>query len=96
MNSKIQKVREDIRRAEAKQREITEYLKTLRLKEKQLCDDEIIKAMRQMAGKGGDVMEILAKLKADDVPEQATKVEPAIFMEPETRTEEEEEEQDED
>lgn len=59
MNKKIQKVREDIRLTENKIREMNEYLKTLKAKEKQLCDDEILKTMRDMAGKGGDVMALL-------------------------------------
>ena len=63
MNPKIEKVRDDIRKAEARQREITEYLKTLRIREKQLCDEELIKVMRSMAGKNGDVMELLDKFQ---------------------------------
>ena len=57
-------MREDIRLTEKKIRELNEYLKTLKLKEKQLCDDEILKTMRQMAGKGGDVMDILKLLQS--------------------------------
>lgn len=64
MNKRIEKVREDIRLTEKKIRELNEYLKTLKLKEKQLCDDEILKTMRQMAGKGGDVMDILKQLQS--------------------------------
>lgn len=64
MNKRIEKVREDIRLTEKKIRELNEYLKTLKLKEKQLCDDEILKTMRQMAGKGGDVMDILKLLQS--------------------------------
>ena len=63
MNKRIEKVRDDIRLTEKKIRELNEYLKTLKLKEKQLCDDEILKTMRQMAGKGGDVMDILKQLQ---------------------------------
>lgn len=63
MNKRIQKVREDIRITENRIREMNEYLKTLRAKEKQLCDDEILKTMRDMAGKGGDVMALLQQLQ---------------------------------
>ena len=63
MNKRIQKVREDIRLTENKIREMNEYLKTLKAKEKQLCDDEILKTMRDMAGKGGDVMALLQQLQ---------------------------------
>ena len=81
MNKRIEKVREDIRLTEKKIREMNEYLKTLKLKEKQLCDDEILKTMRQMAGKGGDVMEVLKQLQGGMIPdggeadEQPAKVE---------------------
>lgn len=69
MNKRIEKVREDIRLTEKKIRELSEYLKTLKVKEKQLCDDEILKTMRQMAGRGGDVMELLRQLKDGAEPE---------------------------
>lgn len=59
MNPRIEKVRDDIKRAEAKIRELDEYLKTLRIKEKQLCDEELIKVMRSMAGRDGDVIAML-------------------------------------
>lgn len=65
MNKRIVKVREDIRLTEKKIREMNEYLKTLKAKEKQLCDDEILKTMREMAGKGGDVMELLKQLQGE-------------------------------
>ena len=67
MNKRIEKVRDDIRLTEKKIRELNEYLKTLKLKEKQLCDDEILKTMRQMAGKGGDVMDILKQLQSGTI-----------------------------
>lgn len=63
MNKRIEKVREDIRLTEDKIREMNEYLKTLKAKEKRLCDDEILKTMRDMAGKGGDVMELLSRIQ---------------------------------
>ena len=59
MNPKIEKVRDDIKRTEAKIRELDEYLKTLRIREKQLCDEELIKVMRSMAGRDGDVIAML-------------------------------------
>ena len=65
MNKRIEKVREDIRLAEKKLAEMNEYLKTLRIKEKRLCDEEILKTMRSMAGKGGDVMELLSKISGE-------------------------------
>ena len=39
VNKKIERVREDIRKTESKLREMEEYLKTLRLQEKQLEDE---------------------------------------------------------
>lgn len=71
MNKRIVKVREDIRLTEKKIRELNEYLKTLKAKEKQLCDDEILKTMREMAGKGGDVMELLKQLQGGSDTVQA-------------------------
>ncbi len=61
MDNRIKKVREDIRRAEAKKREMEEYIKTLKMRERQLCDDEILKTVRAMAGKG-DVLRTLQEL----------------------------------
>lgn len=71
MNKRIVKVREDIRLTEKKICEMNEYLKTLKAKEKQLCDDEILKTMREMAGKGGDVMELLRQLQGESDVVQA-------------------------
>lgn len=62
MNKKIEKVREDIRKTQARIREQEEYLKTLQMQERQLCDEEITKAIRGMAGKG-DVLEMLRRLQ---------------------------------
>lgn len=59
MNPKIEKVREDMRKTENRLRELDEYLKSLRIREKQLCDEELVKVMRNMAGKDGDVMLLL-------------------------------------
>ena len=59
MNQRIERVREDIRRTEGKLKELEEYLKSLRIREKQLCDEELIKVMRTMAGKDGDVIALL-------------------------------------
>ena len=59
MNPKIEKVRDEIRRTEAKVREAEEYLKALRIRERQLCDEELIKVMRSMAGRDGDVIAML-------------------------------------
>lgn len=59
MNPRIEKVRDDIKRTEGKLRELEEYLKTLRIREKQLCDEELIKVMRSMAGRDGDVIAML-------------------------------------
>ena len=59
MNRKIAKVREDIRKAEARAREAEEYVKTLRAKERQLEDEEIITRIRAMQGKGTDIMDVL-------------------------------------
>ncbi len=59
MNPKIERVREDIKKTEGKIKELDEYLKSLRIREKQLCDEELIKVMRNMAGKDGDVIALL-------------------------------------
>ena len=64
MNLKIERIREDILRTESKIRECNEYLKTLKIREKQLCNEEVVKTMRGLVGKDGDVMELLARLKA--------------------------------
>lgn len=61
MNKKIVKVREDIKKTRARIRELEEYLKTLLELERQLCDEEIARVIREMAGKG-DVMETLRKI----------------------------------
>ena len=62
MNRKIEKIREDIKKTQARIRELEEYLKTLQMQEHQLCDEEIAKTIRDMAGKG-DVMETLRRLR---------------------------------
>lgn len=61
MNKKIVKVREDIKKTQARIRELEEYLRTLQNLERQLCDEEIAKTIREMAGKG-DLMETLRQL----------------------------------
>ena len=61
MSKKIVKVREDIKKTQARIRELEEYLKTLQELERQLCDEEIAKTIREMAGKG-DVMEMLRRI----------------------------------
>ena len=66
MNKKIERVREEIRKTEKKYREIEEYLKTLRLQEKQLEDEEIIKQIRSMNKKDGDVLDVLRKVQGMD------------------------------
>ena len=63
MNKKIQKIREDIRKAEARLKEDEEYLKTLRARQRQLEDDEIIAQIRSMQAKGGDIMDTLRKVQ---------------------------------
>ncbi|MCD8122494.1 MAG: DUF4315 family protein [Lachnospiraceae bacterium] len=59
MNKKIDKVREEIRKTEKKIRELEEYLKTQKDKERQLVDEEIVSQIRSMQEKGGDVLEVL-------------------------------------
>ena len=83
MDSRIIKVREDIRRAEAKRREMDEYIKTLKMRERQLCDDEILKTVRSMAGKG-DVLDTLKELtkkeeKAKGEADDSKNESPAFF-----------------
>lgn len=94
MDNRIKKVREDIRRAEAKRREMDEYIKTLKMRERQLCDEEILKTVRSMAGKG-DVLDTLKELsnKTGEKPEskaadlEETKRSAAFFMENEREDE---------
>lgn len=62
-NKKIERVREDIRKTENKLREMEEYLKTLRLQEKQLEDEEIIKQIRALNEKNGDVLDVLRRVQ---------------------------------
>lgn len=54
-----------MRRTENKIKELQQYLKTLRMKEKQLCDEEILKAIREIAGKEGDPMKLIEKLREE-------------------------------
>ena len=61
--NKIERVREDIRKTEAKLRELEEYLKTLQMKERQLCDEEVARTLREMTGKNGDVLETLRRMQ---------------------------------
>lgn len=61
--NKIERVREDIRKTKDRIRELEEYLKTLQMKERQLCDEEVARAMREMAGKNGDVLETLRRMQ---------------------------------
>lgn len=62
MNKKIEKVREDIRKTKARIRDLEEYLKTLQMQERQLCDEELAKTIRAMAGKS-DVLETLRRIE---------------------------------
>jgi len=59
MNRKIEKVRKDIRRTQARLREFEEYLKTLQAKERQLEDEEIVSRIRGMQEKGSDILDVL-------------------------------------
>ena len=63
MNRKLEKVRTDIRKAEAKLREAEEYLKTLQAKERQLEDEEIVARIRAMQEKGSDVLDLLQTIE---------------------------------
>ena len=64
MNKKITKIREDIRKAEARLREDEEYLKTLRARQRQLEDEEIVSQIRAMQEKGSDVLDVLRTVQA--------------------------------
>ena len=59
MNKKLTKVREDIKKAEARLREDEEYLKTLRARQRQIEDEEIVAQIRAMQEKGSDVLDVL-------------------------------------
>lgn len=65
---KIEKVREDIRKTREKLRELEEHLKTLQARERQLCDEEVARAMREMTGKNGDVLETLRMIQQAQDP----------------------------
>lgn len=56
---RILKGRDDIRKGEAKEREIQEYLKTQRELVRQLENDYIVKKTRELQESGGDVLDIL-------------------------------------
>lgn len=64
MNKKITKIRDDIRKAEARLREDEEYLKTLRARQRQLEDEEIVNQIRAMQEKGSDVLDVLKTVQA--------------------------------
>ena len=64
MSRKLEKVRTDIRKAEAKLREAEEYLKTLQAKERQLEDEEIGARIRAMQEKGSDVLDLLETIQS--------------------------------
>ena len=85
MNKRIEKVRDDIRLTENKIREMNEYLKTLKAKEKRLCDDEILKTMRDMAGKGGDVMALLSRIQGAEKQNDPAPAETTIQAVPEAK-----------
>ena len=56
---RILKGRDDIRKGEAKEREIQECLKTQRELVRQLENDYIVKKTRELQESGGDVLDIL-------------------------------------
>lgn len=56
---RILKGRDDIRKGEAKEREIQEYLKTQRELVRHLENDYIVKKTRELQESGGDVLDIL-------------------------------------
>ena len=70
MNKKIERVRENIRKTEKNIRELEEYLKTLRLQEKMLEDEEIVRQIRAMNKNHGDVLNILHRIRDMDSDSQ--------------------------
>ncbi len=56
---RIMKLREDIRKGEAKERELQEYLKTQREQLRQQENDYIVKKTRELLTSGDDVLDIL-------------------------------------
>lgn len=56
---RIMKQREDIRKGEAKERELQEYLKTQREQLRQQENDYIVKKTRELLTSGDDVLDIL-------------------------------------
>ena len=59
MKDKLTSIRDKIQKNEAKLRELEAELKTLRQRERQLEDDEILAAVRRMVGEDGDYREAL-------------------------------------
>lgn len=56
---RIMKLREDIRKGEAKERELQEYLKTQREQLRQQENDYIVKKTRELLTSSDDVLDIL-------------------------------------
>ena len=72
MNKKIKRVRENIRKAEKNINELEEYLKTLRLQEKLLEDEEIVRQIRSMNSKNGDVLDVLYRINENQLDENTS------------------------
>jgi len=63
MSKKIEKIREEIRKEEARIRDMTEHLKTLRMQEKRLEDEEIVRQIRELGGRNTDILDTLRKIQ---------------------------------
>lgn len=63
MKKDWRKVREDIKKTEAKKREAEDQLRALHRQARQAEDAEIVAAIRSMTEKGGDVMETLQMIQ---------------------------------
>lgn len=78
---RILKGRDDIRKGEAKEREIQEYLKTQRELVRQLENDYIVKKTRELQESGGDVLDILKVTQELILGDEDTEDEPVSAKE---------------
>lgn len=65
MNKKLENVRARIKSAEEKVKELQDYIKTLRARERQLMDEELVAKIRKLSGKEDPmkILEIIEKEK---------------------------------
>ena len=79
---RIMKTRDDIRKGEAKEREVQEYLKTQRELLRQQENDYIIKKTRELLANGDDVLDILKVTQELILGDETEEEEPVTETEP--------------